>query len=142
MQLPLTNLNTSNQVIYMVGHEFAHALGQVHEHQSPNSKIPWNLDTLYREYGARGWTKEVIDANIINPYSPYEVEAGAYDRYSWTHYPVPARFTLDGIERGSTGRPSQEDIKLLRSLYGEPPQVPNVPAQQAPRRVFLPIIRK
>lgn len=143
MALPLTSKSAPNQIRYMAVHEIMHLLGCVHEHQSPLAHIPWNLEVLYEEYGRRGWTKAMVDANIVNPYEPLRVQAGTYDPSSSTHYPVEPRFVTDGVARGSTGYFSEGDVKMLREWYGMPPKLP-VREQPAPplRKVFLPIVRR
>ena len=34
----------------VVVHEFGHALGCVHEHQSPNEKLQWNVPKVYASF--------------------------------------------------------------------------------------------
>ena len=52
-------------------HEFCHALGMIHEHQTPfDNKLHWNLETVYRIFSGppNNWTKEQIRQNIIFNY--------------------------------------------------------------------------
>ena len=39
----------------VVRHEFGHALGLIHEHQSPNSTIDWNEDAVKNDMYQYGW---------------------------------------------------------------------------------------
>src|SRR5438445_521773 len=49
-------------------HEFGHALGAIHEHQSPGGEIKWNKDVVYAWCASNNppWNPKDCDENIIN----------------------------------------------------------------------------
>lgn len=78
-------------------HEFGHALGFHHEHQSPVSKCDFDWDTLYAYLAGppNFWAKEQVDFNLRQmpagglTYSPY-------DKNSIMHYVFPEWMFLSG----------------------------------------------
>ncbi len=78
-------------------HEFLHALGAIHEHQHPESNIPWNKAEVYRQYaGAPNfWDKAKVDQNVFGKYSVGITQFSAYDRTSVMHYPIDRSLVLD-----------------------------------------------
>jgi hypothetical protein len=71
-------------------HELGHALGAIHEHQSPSGDIPWNRTELYRYYGRppNNWSREQVNFQIVNKYNTDIVNASEYDSASIMLYPV------------------------------------------------------
>lgn len=75
----------------VVLHEFGHALGFHHEHQSPASDCDFDWPTLYVHLAGppNNWSKEMVDYNLRKmaagglTYSPH-------DRLSIMHYSFPA----------------------------------------------------
>jgi hypothetical protein len=101
-------------------HEFGHALGLLHEHKSPFSKIKWNLPVIYAYYmQSQGWSKEKVDQQVVNRYS-VTMSNKDYDPYSIMHYPVPAAHTLDGYSVGWNSDLSANDKRLISELYPFP----------------------
>ena len=79
-------------------HEFGHALGLTHEHQSANApKIPWKADRIYRElHGANSWwTKERVKKNFLERYSRGQGQYSTYDPASIMIYPIPVEWVDD-----------------------------------------------
>lgn len=78
-------------------HEFGHALGFHHEHQSPVSKCDFDWETLYRYLAGppNYWSKEKVDFNLRQmpagglTYSPH-------DKHSIMHYSFPEWMFLSG----------------------------------------------
>lgn len=123
-------------------HEFGHALGLIHEHQSPLNPIPilnsdWNIPEL-SEFLNDSFNKEGIDIKdprygkirdewfIVNVYSKYEKDKviGEYDEQSIMLYTFPKKVFNVGTVYNSTGLRkncilSKIDIKVLASLYPE-----------------------
>jgi hypothetical protein len=72
-------------------HEFGHALGMLHEHQSPTGNCgPEYDEEALMAYGALlGWSREKALSNFI-PYSASpELNASEVDRRSIMHYSLP-----------------------------------------------------
>lgn len=50
-----------------VVHEFGHALGMLHEHQSPDIDFGWYCDKVLDYYGSsQGWSNQQVCDNILN----------------------------------------------------------------------------
>jgi hypothetical protein len=99
-------------------HEFGHALGLVHEHQSPVAGINWNKSAVYRYYKNKfGWNKNVVNDNIFQKYTGTRTQHTTYDPDSIMHYPIPAEFTTDGSYVSWNMNLSQMDIALIKKLY-------------------------
>lgn len=106
----------------IVLHEFGHALGFHHEHQSPVSDCDFNWPMLY-EYLAgppNNWSKETVDYNLRKmaagglTYSPH-------DRSSIMHYSFPAWMFVSG-EASPCYIPentnlSEEDKRMAQKAY-------------------------
>ena len=59
-----------DQLRQVVLHEFGHALGAVHEHQSPLETIQWNKEEVYRSLGGppNNWSRAKVDSNMFVKY--------------------------------------------------------------------------
>ena len=100
-------------------HEFGHALGLVHEHQSPNGTINWNEQFLYQHFEKSPfeWNQNVVRDNIIYKYATTRTQFTAYDPKSIMHYPIPPEFTTDGYSVGMNTELSSKDKQLIKKLY-------------------------
>ena len=103
-------------------HEFGHALGLGHEHQSPNqNKIQWNVDKLYEwARKTQGWNKDKVVSQILTTYDRTLIDvpnSTVYDPDSVMLYTYPAELTLDN--KGSIGGPrlSPKDVESLIKAY-------------------------
>ena len=72
-------------------HEFGHALGLLHEHQSPNAncdaEIDW--DAAYKIGAGIGWDKAQVDRNFRQLANTTVLNATEVDRKSIMHYSLP-----------------------------------------------------
>lgn len=112
----------------VVLHEFGHALGLIHEHQSPDAHIPWKRGAVYSTYGALGL--EWIERNWFRRYdSTSTVRHTAFDRSSIMLYPISARLVEDpSFATPLNTRLSPSDRAFVRMLYpGRPPEAPPSP---------------
>lgn len=80
-----------NEVGGTVLHEFGHALGMIHEHQSPfDNPFIWNVDNIYKEYSGppNNWNYQDIKDNFLNNYGDQiEIYNGSsFDPYSIMKY--------------------------------------------------------
>lgn len=58
----LTDSTTETEFSRVIVHEFGHALGAIHEHQSPAAGIPWDKPAVYAYYAqTNGWNPYLID---------------------------------------------------------------------------------
>jgi hypothetical protein len=97
-------------------HEFGHAIGLLHEHKNPLSKIKWNLPVVYNHYQAMGWSINEINDQVISRYS-VDLSNQKYDPKSIMHYPIDPKLTLDGYSVGWNTNISAGDIKLVGEMY-------------------------
>jgi serralysin len=77
-------------------HEIGHALGCIHEHQSPGAAIPWNFATLYDWYARNvGWGRATVDAQVVQHYVGTQTQFSAWDGRSIMEYPIDKDLVLD-----------------------------------------------
>jgi len=73
----------------VVLHEFGHALGLIHEHQSPATKIKWNKDYVYwyfREF--HKWDSGTVDTNIFKEFEKTTIRHSTLDKASIMGYHI------------------------------------------------------
>ena len=110
-------------------HEFGHALGLLHEHQSPNAncdaEIDW--DAAYKIGAGIGWDKGLVDRNFRQLASTTSLNATKVDRKSIMHYSLPPTLFKRGKESAcyvtENLELSEQDRKFIASIY---------PKQEAP----------
>ncbi|KAK4460180.1 hypothetical protein QBC42DRAFT_288797 [Cladorrhinum samala] len=100
-------------------HEFGHALGCNHEHQSPAaSGIPWNKPAVYEYYRITNkWTKEQVDSNIFALTSESTTQFTAFDESSIMLYSIPAELTTNGYSVGWNSVLSVTDKTFIGQVY-------------------------
>ena len=103
-------------------HEFGHALGLVHEHQSPAANIPWDKPKVYAYYGGAPnyWTTAQVDNNIFYKYSTAQTNYTAFDSKSIMLYAIPSTLTTNGWSSGTNTRLSDTDIDFAGKQYPYP----------------------
>jgi hypothetical protein len=103
-------------------HEFGHALGAIHEHQSPAGipLIHWNTDVVYAWCNSQSppWSHEDCDNNVINRYRPEQAIFTRLDRASIMVYSFPSTWTVEGVSMPTNWQLSNDDIALMQGLYG------------------------
>lgn len=105
-------------------HEFGHALGFNHEHQSPNAKCAqeFNWDVIYEELQGppNEWSVSKIDKNL-RPLELTQPAVSVFDSHSIMLYTFPARFykNLNAADCFSTGNNSLSDFDkaAIAQLY-------------------------
>lgn len=129
MNLALTPEMSDDDIRRATLHEFGHALGAIHEHQSPAGGIKWNTKRVYEDCAGppNYWSKETTDRNIINPVN-LEVEKGnfvwtKFDLLSIMIYPLKASWVLnnDGKSLPKTLKLSEKDKALVQEVYPADP---------------------
>jgi hypothetical protein len=79
-------------------HEFGHALGMIHEHQTPfNNPLIWNTQALYDYFGGapNNWSQSDIDFNIINRYTSSNINGSDFDGNSIMKYAFSSSFLVN-----------------------------------------------
>ena len=82
-------------------HEFGHAMGMLHELETPyNNPIQWNTALVYSYFedpNGNNWTKEMVDDNVLLPNTTnWPIEDGsAFDVNSVMKYSIPAALAIN-----------------------------------------------
>jgi hypothetical protein len=105
-------------------HEFGHALGAIHEHQSPGGHINWNVDVVHAWCASNNppWSVNDCDDNIINQYSAEKATFTRLDPSSIMVYSFPPEWTTDGTSMPMNWQISNDDKALMATIYGAPAQ--------------------
>ncbi|KAJ9658043.1 hypothetical protein H2201_007938 [Coniosporium apollinis] len=112
------NEDTSEQEFSRtVIHEFGHALGCVHEHQSPNAFIDWDRDAVYAEFALRGWSSSDVDNNIFNKYTAAATEESLFDINSIMMYFFPGRLVKSNVGSPVNYVLSVTDKAMINTIY-------------------------
>ena len=104
----------------VVLHEFGHALGCLHEHQSPKFTRKWNERAVlqYFQGPPNFWSPEEIRHNVLSKYSPQGIVASQFDPKSIMLYEFDARLFSDGLgPTNSNSKISDYDIATMKRLY-------------------------
>lgn len=100
-------------------HEFGHALGMIHEHQTPrNNKIHWDKDKVYAwAQKTQGWNKDETDTNILNAYDIDHINGSDFDPLSVMLYFFPGSLTTDNKGTQQNLRFSATDVLWISKMY-------------------------
>jgi hypothetical protein len=103
----------------VVVHEFGHALGCIHEHQSPTEQLKWNVEAVYAQFSGppNNWSKDTIDSNILQKYSAQGINATIFDLHSIMLYQFPAELFLDHVGTPLNTRLSKKDKSFIAQVY-------------------------
>jgi hypothetical protein len=102
----------------VVLHEFGHALGCIHEHQSPNANIQWNREKVIEYYRlTNGWDEAETARNIFDQDSSTPIDASKFDKFSIMEYYFPPDLTKNNIVLPLNTELSDMDKDLIANLY-------------------------
>ncbi len=118
MNLDLGSYSSDQEIRRVALHEFGHALGFYHEHQSPRGGINWKQPDAMDYYLEKtGWSRQRVQKNIFDPIDENEVTVSAFDRNSIMLYPIPPELTRDGFSVGWNTELSSTDINAAAAVY-------------------------
>lgn len=122
-------------------HEFGHALGCIHEHQSPGAGvIPWIVSRVYAYYGGppNRWPKSVVDQNILAHYNAERTQFTKWDKGSIMEYPIDPQLVSDpAYAVGWNTVLSAVDREYMASVYPRKVIPPPPPPPAASREVVI-----
>lgn len=104
----------------VVLHEFGHALGCIHEHQSPKFTRVWNKQAVLKYFQGppNFWSTADIQSNVLGKYSPSGLSATQFDPKSIMLYDFDGRLFSDGLGPTNTNsKLSATDIKMIKAMY-------------------------
>ncbi|MCX6180864.1 MAG: hypothetical protein NT150_02895 [Bacteroidetes bacterium] len=122
---PTMNFSSINTTIGDVSiksavlHEFGHALGLVHEHQSPSAQISWNTDAVYKEFTSApyNWSKWKVDSLILKKELRQSTNYTSFDQNSIMLYKYPSYLTTNGWSAPNNTVLSDLDKKYIGINY-------------------------
>jgi hypothetical protein len=126
MNLAITerSLDTEPYDTAVVLHEFGHALGCIHEHQSPGSGgIQFDpVKTIAYFNRHFGWTAQMTRDNVLKRYNAGDLlRFGPFDPDSIMLYQYDASITVDGRGTKQNLALSKTDKEFIAKLYGQTP---------------------
>lgn len=104
----------------VVLHEFGHALGCIHEHQTPTFSRKWDTKAVMKYFQGppNYWTEDAIKYNVLQKYSPTGIAATAFDPKSIMLYAFDGALFADGKgPTNSNTKFSADDIKMIGTMY-------------------------
>ncbi|MCT9080170.1 M12 family metallopeptidase [Streptomyces fulvoviolaceus] len=122
-------------------HEIGHALGMLHEHQSPFAGIHWDDEAVYTDLAGppNFWSRDRTFFNILRKLDPDEVNGSVWDPQSIMEYPFSAGLILEpeqfraGLNPPGTLSPADKEFALRWYPATERPRPPMlVPFRSAP----------
>ena len=103
----------------VVVHEFGHAIGCIHEHQSPKEKLNWDTAAVYKAFSGppNNWSKADIDSNILQKYSPKGISATIFDKDSIMLYQFDASLFTYHKPTPLNTKLSKKDEAMIGKMY-------------------------
>jgi hypothetical protein len=107
----------------VVVHEFGHALGCIHEHQSPTEHLKWDRAAVYNAFSGppNSWSKAEIDQNILEKYSPEGLSGTRFDKHSIMLYQFDKSLFTDHVGTPLNTHLSKQDEQMIGEMYSPPP---------------------
>lgn len=115
----LTPASTEAEYSAVVLHEFGHALGMIHEHQTPASQIEWNRDAVIADLSGypNYWNEPTIQRNVFDRYLTTQTQFTKFDPDSIMVYTIPRHWTLKALEFKRNMILSESDKAFIKQCY-------------------------
>lgn len=114
----LSDTLDENNFKQVVLHEFGHAIGLIHEHQSPAVEIRWKKDFVYNYFNFNyNWSKNDVDRNLFQEFEKTTIKYSTLDTDSIMGYFIPKEFTEDEQVFPQNFDLSEMDKKYIGELY-------------------------
>ncbi|CAL9649224.1 hypothetical protein SUDANB176_06567 [Streptomyces sp. enrichment culture] len=122
-------------------HQIGHALGMLHEHQSPYAGIHWDDEAVYAELAGppNHWSRDRTFHNVLRKIGPDEVNGSVWDPQSIMQYAFPPGLILEpeqyrgGVHPPGTLSPADKEFVLRWYPPADPPRPPAlVPFRSVP----------
>jgi astacin (peptidase family M12A) len=117
-------------------HEFGHAIGLAHEHQSPLGGLIWNEPVVLHDLAGppNYWDAQMVRDNVLSKYSSNQINGTSFDKDSVMLYAFPAEWTLNGVSTHANEVLSVTDESFIASSKMYPAVLSNT--------VILPVTTK
>jgi hypothetical protein len=121
MNLELSESSPAWDIRRVVLHEFGHALGLRHEHQSPERTFKWDEKEVMAYYRSAGWTDKMIIFNVLKTLDDPKntLRVSEFDPLSIMLYPIPEAHSLGDYQVGWNLELSATDKKFIGELYSK-----------------------
>lgn len=103
----------------VIVHEFGHAIGCIHEHQSPLGGIQWDEAAVLAYFSGppNYWDEAHIRFNVLDKYSETAINGTEFDPDSIMLYQFPASLMRNSAGTHMNNRLSASDIAFIRKMY-------------------------
>jgi hypothetical protein len=116
MNLDISDRTSEEEFARSILHEFGHALGMVHEHQSPKCGILWDEEKVYDHYYK--WTRKEVHRNVLRRYDGTNMNSSEFDPDSIMMYEIPGNLTKNNVTiKGRNCQLSEKDKLFIAKLY-------------------------
>ncbi len=114
---PTMNFGWLDETVVL--HEFGHALGLIHEHQSPAQTIQWDEEAViaYLAGPPNFWPAQRTRENVFARYSVEQTQFSAFDHASIMLYYFPPQFTRNGQVFAQNKTLSEQDKRFIAECY-------------------------